>query len=187
MAIESIPARFCTIYQGRGAIAAHDLPPKPTPDFGRPMTRAADVTLAEIMCLDLVCAQPDLEIESVVELMVDNHLGCVPVVDERRQPVGMITKYDIVEHLNAYLQSASNDSPLPADLAPRTAEEVMMPIALTLAEDSTVADAALMMTLEDLHHVLVVSRSGALVGVVSTKDIVTWLVRSAGTPFTSDR
>jgi CBS-domain-containing membrane protein len=33
-----------------------------------------------------------------------------------------------------------------------------------------------MMTCEDLHHVLVVSPSGSLVGVVSSKDIVTWLI-----------
>jgi CBS domain-containing protein len=63
----------------------------------------------------------------------------------------------------------------------------MMPIALTLEESSTVGDAASMMTCEDLHHVLVVSRSGALVGVVSAKDIVTWLVRNDGLmPFTRD-
>jgi CBS domain-containing protein len=88
----------------------------------------------------------------------------------------MITKFDIVEQLDAFLQSANDGSPMPIDLVARTADEVMMPLALTLAADSSIAEAAAMMTSEDLHHVMVVSETGALVGVVSSKDIVTWLV-----------
>ena len=176
--LPSVPARYCMIYRSRGQTVAHDLPPDPMRGPLRGESRADEVELAQIMCRDLVCARPDLEIESVIGLMIDNHLGCIPVVDDLRRPVGMITKYDIVEHLHAFLGSAANGSPLPVDLAARTADEVMMPIAITLDEHSTIADAAAMMTLEDLHHVLVVSSAGALVGVVSTKDIVTWLVRN---------
>lgn len=140
--------------------------------------RASEVELRQIMCRDLVCVRPNLEIERVIRLMVDRHLGCLPVVDEHRRPIGMITKFDIVEHVNAYLRAAAKGEPLPIDLAARNADEVMMPMALTLDERSTVGDAASMMTCEDMHHVLVVSASGTLVGVVSTKDIVTWLARS---------
>ena len=51
-----------------------------------------------------------------------------------------------------------------------------MPIAFVLQEQATVAHAAAMMSLEDTHHVLVVRSSGELVGVVSSKDVVEWLV-----------
>jgi CBS domain-containing protein len=183
----SIPARYCTIYQGRGQTAAHHLPANLCRDPARTSTRADNTELGEIMCRDLICVRPDLEIEAVIGLIVDKHLGCLPVVDEHRRPIGMITKFDIVEHLNAYVRSVANGEPLPIDIAARSADEVMMPIALTLDESATVGDAASMMTCEDLHHVLVVSRGGALVGVVSTKDIVTWLVRNDGLmPFRDD-
>jgi CBS domain-containing protein len=69
---------------------------------------------------------------------------------------------------------------MPIDLAPRDADEVMMPIALVLDETATVAHAAAMMALEDTHHVLVVRETGELVGVVSSKDIVKWLVDNDG-------
>ena len=142
------------------------------------MTNADQVQLREVMSRDLICARQDLAIEAVISLMVKNHLGCIPVVDAQRHPIGMITKFDIVEQLEAFMRSEANGSPLPVDLAARTADEVMMPLALTLDETSSVANAAAMMTCEDLHHVLVVSRTGTLVGVVSSKDIVTWLARS---------
>lgn len=181
MTSASTHARCCKIYQGQGAEEAQALPTAPSarpPDLRG--TGADRVELRHVMCRDLVCARPDLDIEAVVGLIVRNHFGCIPVVDEERHPIGMITKFDIVEQLNAILCSAANGSPLPSDLAARTADEVMMPIALTLQETSTVADAASMMTCEDLHHVLVVSATGSLVGVVSSKDIVTWLVRNDG-------
>jgi CBS domain-containing protein len=54
----------------------------------------------------------------------------------------------------------------------------MMPLALTLDEHATLAHAASLMTLEDLHHVMVVSCSGALIGIVSAKDVVRWLVEN---------
>jgi CBS domain-containing protein len=52
----------------------------------------------------------------------------------------------------------------------------MLPLAITLDQSATVAHAAAMMSCEDLHHVLVVGDSGELVGVVSSKDVVNWLV-----------
>ena len=58
----------------------------------------------------------------------------------------------------------------------RVASDVMMPLAITLGDRATVSEAAMMMVLEDLHHVMIVSCAGALIGVVSAKDIVRWIV-----------
>ncbi len=54
-------------------------------------TTADRIPLRDIMSRELVCARPDLEISKVVWLMVRNNVGCVPVVDERRHPIGVIT------------------------------------------------------------------------------------------------
>ena len=141
-----------------------------------PRTVADRVPLLEIMSRDLVCARPELELSQIVRLMAQHAIGCIPVVDAHRHPIGVITKFDLVEHLDAMMQSVDTRSPLPSSLAPCVADEVMMPVALVLEERATVAHAAAMMTLEDTHHVLVVREGGTLVGVVSAKDIVRWLV-----------
>ena len=131
--------------------------------------------LRQIMTPDVVCVRPDLSVAEVVRLMISHHIGCVPVVDARRRPIGMITKFDIVEQLEAFMRSASSGSPVPLELAARTADELMMPLAITLEDNATVAHASRMMTTEDLHHVIVVDQGGILVGVVSTKDITRWI------------
>lgn len=129
---------------------------------------------------DLVCARPDLEVHAVVRLMIEHRVGCIPVVDQRRRPIGVITKFDLVEHLDASMRATTEGLPLPADVLARSAEDVMMPLALTLPEQATVAHAASMIAEEGMHHVLVVSTDGVLVGVVSTRDIVMWLAENDG-------
>lgn len=169
--------RRCTIHRRNGeSKISFETAPRSAPRRLTQRTNADRVPLLEVMGRELVCASPDLEVAVVVSLMVRHRVGCIPVVDERRHPIGMITKFDLVEHLDAGMQSVGDGSPLPTDLAARVADEVMMPIALVLDEQATVAHAAAMMALEDTHHVLVVREAGELVGVVSAKDIVKWLV-----------
>lgn len=171
----STQVRRCTVYGGRGephVLAMELVAPE---ELVHVSTKADDVPLMAIASRDLVCARPDLEIADVVRLMIRHRVGCIPVVDERRHPVGVITKFDIVEQIDAMLRSAADGSPLPSDLAARNADEIMLPLAFTLDENATIAHAAAMMTTEDVHHVLVVSTAGQLIGVVSSKDIASWL------------
>jgi CBS domain-containing protein len=100
----------------------------------------------------------------LLEVMIQGRLGCVPVVNEGGHPIGMVTKFDIVEHLAAPTGRLN----LVAD--------VMMPLAITLDDRATVAQAAALMAAEDMHHVMIVSER-RLIGIVSTMDITRWLAQ----------
>lgn len=159
------------IYTGRGTTFhaeghVHD-DPEPVP---REHTSADRVPITEIMTRDVICGRPDLQVEAIVELLTDNHIGCLPIVDERGRPLGMVTRFDLVEDMQRSLRERGSHVPW------RTARELMMPLALTLRLHATVAHASAMMAAEDVHHVMIVDGDGCLVGVVSTKDIVYWLV-----------
>jgi len=130
-------------------------------------TIADNVPVTEIMTRHVVCAFPDLPFEALIDVLVRERLGCVPVVDERGHPLGMVTKFDIVEQLVLPSRSAL----LVAD--------IMMPLAITLADTATVAHAAALMASEDMHHVMIVS-DRRLVGVVSTLDVTRWLADNDG-------
>lgn len=84
----------------------------------------------------------------------------------------MVTKSDLIEILD--------DVDARFEIETRTAEEVMMPLAITLDDKATVAHAASMMAIEGFHHVMVVAQSGVLIGVVSSQDVVRWIVQNDG-------
>jgi CBS domain-containing protein len=165
----------CTVYRGHGdrAVVTNDAPPE-TPACSPPIADRAPIRT--VMTRDLVCARPDLDVAHLLSLVVGERVGCLPVVDERRRPIGIVTKYDLVEQLEAMLRAAADGVPLPGDLAALTVDDLMMPIAITIDEHATVAHAAAVMKSESTHHVLVVDAAGTLVGVVSAHDIVRWVV-----------
>jgi CBS domain-containing protein len=169
----------CLIYKRTGDVERiQSTGVKATEPPGIP-TVAGLVPVTDIMSRDVICGCSDLSIDAVVDLLVNNHIGCVPVVDEDGCPIGMITKRDLIEPM-ANRPSTADESPTCKALAPRTAEEAMLPIAFTLDDRATVAQAAALMATEDLHHVPIVSAKGRLIGMVSSLDIVRWLARNDG-------
>jgi CBS domain-containing protein len=142
-------------------------------------TVAGLVPVADIMTRNVMCALADVPIKTIIDLLVNNYIGCVPIVDDDGCPIGMITKRDLVSAMANRVESAE-EAPAWWTLAPATAEEAMLPLAFSLDERATVAQAAALMAAEDLHHVPIVSAKGRLIGVVSSLDIVRWLARNDG-------
>lgn len=173
--------RRCTTHRRRGDSQISFEPSTQNPLRKSPQRTPADrIPVVDIMSKELICASPQLELSELIALMAYHRIGCMPIVDERRHPVGIVTKFDLLEHLDAQMQSLANGSPMPTELAARVADEVMMPIPFVLQDHATIAHAAATMSIEDTHHVLVVRDSGELVGVVSSKDLVDWLVTNDG-------
>lgn len=141
-------------------------------DLPQVPTVADRIPVLRVISREVVCAREDLDAGALLDLMVRHRIGCVPVVDERGRPVGIITKTDIVEQ--------QLDASLHATPPAATARALMMPLVITLAEHATVAHAAAIMAVEDFHHVAIVSDGGVLIGVISTMDIVRWLAANDG-------
>jgi CBS domain-containing protein len=135
------------------------------------------IALWTIMPRDLVCVRPDLELAAVVGLITRHRLGCLPVVDGDRRPIGVITKLDICELVDAAARTAIGGELLAPTLTAQTAEDVMTSAPRVVDELATIDRAAAMMMSAATHHVLVVSSTGQLVGIVSARDIVAWIVK----------
>ncbi len=123
---------------------------------------AETVPISQIMIRATVAAKADATVESLIELMTQHHIGCEPILDELDHPTAIVTKLDLIE-------CRGDDR--------ATAREVMMPHAMVIAPEASVAKAATMMSTEQIHHLLVVGRHRALLGVESSMDITSWLAR----------
>jgi len=51
------------------------------------------------MTRDVITAQAKLSINEAILLFYDNQLACLPIIDEKNKPVGIITWRDILKIL----------------------------------------------------------------------------------------
>ena len=129
--------------------------------------RAASSTrIGDLMHHDVVCVTPELDIEALMAVLLEHQIGGVPVVDHSGAPLGVVSKTDVVR--------ACHDGQRGI-----TVGEIMMPLAFALPADSSVARAAALMAIEGVHRVLVVD-DGAVVGILSSLDVLGWLGETAG-------
>ena len=119
--------------------------------------------VANIMSSALVAAVPWLPASRLVELMVDENIGAVPVIDDDGSPLGIVTRSDVLEEDELNLDGEV------------TAAELMRRSPLTVYPTTPIAEAARLMARQRVHHLLVVDGSGRLVGMVSSFDVVRWV------------
>lgn len=167
------------------------------PEMRMPLSQpsvADRVGVEEIMSRRVLSATADVSIEALTSLLLDNHIGCVPIVDNRQRPIGMVTKHDLVqfhytkdgneEVVVAHRRKGEADGDEPGlhsfHVSATVAEDVMLPLAITLSERATVAHAAALMAIEGIHHIPVVDLQGKLIGIVSSMDVARWLARNDG-------
>jgi CBS domain-containing protein len=107
---------------------------------------------------DPICVRGEVGLAALASLFAARRIGGAPVVDDDGKPIGMISRADL------------------ARCNPRlTALEAMTPGVVSLVESASVADAAALMATKEIHRVVVVSRSGHVVGIASTLDVARWL------------
>lgn len=148
---------------------------------------AASSSVAAIMTTPVVWVEAHASLENVRWLMLEGHLGAVPVVNEARRPIGIVTKTDLLRERDEIALSA-RPRPLPPDAEVGSSDgeagdlcaiDVMTPVVHTIAEHTSIAAAAAVLARERLHHVIVLRGSGEIAGMVSALDIVQWVAARA--------
>jgi CBS domain-containing protein len=123
--------------------------------------------LSSIMTASVISVSPDLPVESLALLLLQQRISGVPVVNDAGRPVGVVSRSDLLR-----LELAPAEGAVVAD--------IMMPVAFTLTESANVSHAAALMAYEDIHRVPVVAADGTVVGIISSLDVVRWLARHDG-------
>ena len=116
--------------------------------------------LATIVKREPVAVATSATIRQVVELMAERHLGSMVVVDAEQQPVGIFTLSDVLKRI--VLPGTSLEQPIAS---------VMSAAPQTLPVAANAHDAALLMAMHGIRHVLAVDEGGRLKGVVSERDL----------------
>lgn len=114
----------------------------------------------------LYTVPPDMAVADAVQIMREVNIGAVLVVAGDRLR-GIFTERDLLRRVVAEHRDP-HGTPV---------ERVMTPDPLCVDETTTVQDAMLMVTDQRIRH-LPVSRAGRLAGIVSSRDLMDWILRA---------
>ena len=115
----------------------------------------------EIMTQDPACCSTTSRLPEVAQMMVDHDCGEIPVVDDRRRLVGVITDRDITCRVVATGRN-------PAEV---TAAEAMSTPVVTVTADSALEECLRTMEEHQIRRVPVVDGQGGCCGMVAQADI----------------
>jgi hypothetical protein len=115
-------------------------------------------TLREIINPELLAVRPDLPAREVRNLLRAFAVTAVPVVDDARKPLGVLSLRDLVEN------------------AEGTASGRMSKPAVCTHDSTTIESAARHLANTDMHHLVVVDGIGTVVGMLSSMDLLRGLL-----------
>jgi CBS domain-containing protein len=142
-----------------------------------------------LMVGDVVTARCDTPFKEVVRLLEEHRVSGLPVIDEDRKVIGVISETDLVLR---QVRGPESDGVLArcrrlfgararhaaAKSRARTAGGVMSKPAVTVHVDATVAEAARLMTEHRIERLPVVDEQGTLVGIVTRRDLLQVFLRT---------
>jgi len=131
---------------------------------------------------DVMSDQPrtipaDTPLKEAARLLVRTGLGALPVVDEERHVLGMVSEREVIRHLLSTQVFSGVDvrSAIAPGTSMRSVRDVMSRQVMCVAPEQPIAEVASLMSNKDVDRVPVV-REGRLVGFLTRGDIVRKLI-----------
>jgi CBS domain-containing protein len=119
----------------------------------------------------------DTSLKEAAKTLVRTGLGALPVIDDERRVIGMVSEREVIRHLLTTQVFSGAD--VRAAVAPgtpaRTVRDVMTRQVMCVAPEQPIAEVASLMSNKDVDRVPVV-REGRLVGFLTRGDIVRKLI-----------
>jgi hypothetical protein len=130
--------------------------PAHRPSFGgAEALHGAAATARDVMTTNVISVMPDTSVDEAARLLTFHDISGLPVCESDRV-VGVISEADLIGKSGA------------------TVRAVMTAPAVTVVESTTLEQVAEQLTRQRIRRLPVVSADGALVGVVSRRDVLRW-------------
>lgn len=125
------------------------------------------MTLGRICCRDVDVAEPGEPVKAVAQRMSSRGVGTLVVLDPVRRPIGIVTDRDLAVRV---VGPGKDPHTTPV-------ESVMTTSVQTAFEEMPIEEAISLMRSQAARRLVVVDRSGTLLGIVSLDDILSLLAK----------
>jgi CBS-domain-containing membrane protein len=120
----------------------------------------------------LRCVRYDVGLDAVMEQLLTSGLEVLPVVDDEGRLLGLVGESELSFDIHTRASECAGSA--------RTVGDVMVPWPLAVPEHTPLTQAAAVLAYERQHHVAIISSTGALIGVLSTSQILRWFASADG-------
>ena len=128
------------------------------------------IKIAEVMSTDVYTLNPDNTLSQARSLMVDKHIRHIPVIDEDRKLVGLLTHRDLLAAADSALTAEGEDQRSKREQSTPVSRVMTMQLS-SVDENASLRGAALHLQ-KYKHGCLPVLRDGRLVGIITDSDYV---------------
>lgn len=135
--------------------------------------------IEDIMTRELVTATMDDDLNHVRNLFTRFRFRHIPVIGDDGELVGIISDRDVLANVSPFAGTI-NERTVDANSLKRKAHQIMTRRPETAAPGEKAERAALIMLHQRISSLPVVEQSGRLIGIVTTRDVLRWLLNRAG-------
>jgi CBS-domain-containing membrane protein len=149
------------------------------------------LVLAPMLARDLMSPNPvsinaDASVAEATAMLTDRGFGAAPVIDEAGRPIGVVSRADILvhdrermTHHTAVTQPVTVEGFSLEEVDPTPVSDIMTPVVFAVPLETSAEQVVAHMLSLHVHQLFVVDSAGALVGVISTLDILRRLKRQS--------
>jgi CBS domain-containing protein len=180
--LASFPNKCCR--HGNAMMTPSETEPLP------PMVLAAK-TAADLMVSNPISIHQDLTVQEATALLIDKGFSAAPVIDDAGTPVGIVSRSDILAHEREKVEFAATASDHDGDgrrkplfrekrrkgsqvveVDATPVRDIMTPVVFSVAPYYSARQVVTEMLALNVHRLFVVDRTGVLVGIISTLDVL---------------
>jgi len=142
--------------------------------------KMGEITCADIMSRDLVTAEFGTELEEVWARLRFHKIKAIPVIDQARRVIGIITLVDFLKRANLKTYATFQDklvqfikrTPGMNSEKPEVVGQIMASPVYTAREDMHIVELVPLLSDKGLHHIPIVDAERRLVGMVTHSDLI---------------
>lgn len=138
------------------------------------LPKNASKTIESVMTKKVKTCSPDERISKVWNYMIETDYTGIPVVSKKGDPIGMITRRDIIK--SGILRMSVEDERATRPNESPKVERIMSTPAYTLSENDSVKNAIEMLVQRDIGRVTVVNEQGKISGIADRQDLLNSIV-----------
>ncbi|MGM0397053.1 MAG: CBS domain-containing protein [Bacillota bacterium] len=145
--------------------------------------------IRDIMTKEVITVTVDDNVEKCASLLIKHNLSGLPVLDEDGKLVGIVTEGDLIRRASRikgpavlevlggliYLDSPRKFMDELKNAMGQKAGDVMTKKVITIGPDQTIEEGATLLVEKNIKRLPVLDKEGKLVGIVSRRDIMSYL------------